>query len=58
METDTTSELGEEEPTTDDNYRDGWDSTPTGDELFDQIQAATVEAMNARPKGVKLSDER
>ena len=32
MESDTTSELGEEEPTTDENYRDGWDSQETGND--------------------------
>ena len=57
MENDTTSELGEDQPTTDENYRDGWDSEPTGDELFEQIQAATVEAMNRRPTKT-LSDDR
>jgi hypothetical protein len=57
MEPDETTELGQDDPTTDENYRDGWDSEPTGDELFDQIQAATVEAMNARPTKT-LSDDR
>jgi hypothetical protein len=57
MEPDVTKELGEDEPTTDANYREGWDSTPTGDELFDQIQAATEEAMNRRPTKT-LSDDR
>ena len=57
METDTTSELGEDQPTTDENYRDGWDSEPTGDELLDQIQTTPVEAMPARPTKT-LSDDR
>lgn len=58
MDPDETTELGEPEPITDANYRDGWDSVATDDdELFDQIQPATVEAMNARPTKT-LSDDR
>ena len=69
METDTTSELGEEEPTTDENYRDGWDSVatrvgdfdangvPTFNIATEESEVATEAAMNARPSKT-LSDDR
>ncbi len=69
MEPDTTSELGEDQPTTDENYRDGWDSVATQVDNFDEngvpifniateaTEVATEEAMNARPTKT-LSDDR
>ncbi len=64
MEKDTTSELGEEEPTTDANYRDGWDSVATTVGEFDEngvpifvVDAATEEGLPARPTKT-LSDDR
>ena len=54
MEKDTTSELGEDEPTGD-HYRDGWDSVATTDDPY--AIDATEEGLPARPTKT-LSDDR
>jgi D-lyxose ketol-isomerase len=64
MEPDETTELGEDEPITDENYRDGWDSVATNVGNFDEnglpiftVDAVTEEGLPARPTKT-LSDDR
>ena len=58
------NELGELEPTTDENYRDGWDSLAPGDDGYVSGEGDTLggngrpRGLPDRPRGVTLSDER
>jgi hypothetical protein len=57
------NELGELEPTTDENYRDGWDSLAPGDDGYvsgeDDLRGnGRPRGLPDRPRGVTLSDER
>ena len=63
------NEEGELEPTTDENYRDGWDSIDPGDDDPEQVITEGVyvesdggtgrpQGLPERPRGVTLSDER